>query len=386
MILWVAFATFCALVFAAVKYSIDYVSTAEVDQSARIIASRGQVVYVLPGSTERTLLGSRSELGVGTVLALDRTTVASADLVLFDDSRIELLGGASVELTRMEIGRFINQHSLQLTQTSGPIRYATGGPMEVLVPNGSVQLGARGDFTIWIEGEVTRVLVYGGEARVSASGAAVNVGEGRMVEIDAMHQVRAPVDRRVTMLKNSDFALHDQNWEPLDIPNSMLDVNGNRLWVAGPTDTGPARTALRVVRESAKGEHGETGLIQKLNWDVSGFRHLWLTAFVRVDYADLSGGGTLGSEYPMMISVKYEGPAEGTLFPWVVGFYYSNQDNRIVPADRGKLWPQSEWQQYQVDLMNTETSSLPYRVLEFTVMGQGHSYDARVAGISLVGE
>ena len=24
--------------------------------------------------------------------------------------------------------------------------------------------------------------------------------------------------------------------------------------------------------------------------------------------------------------------------------------------------------------------------LEFTVMGQGHSYDARIAGISLVGE
>ena len=72
MILWVAFATFCALVFALVKFSIDYVSTAEVDQGARVTATRGQVVYVLPGSAERTLLGSRSELGVGTIVALDR--------------------------------------------------------------------------------------------------------------------------------------------------------------------------------------------------------------------------------------------------------------------------------------------------------------------------
>jgi hypothetical protein len=214
----------------------------------------------------------------------------------------------------------------------------------------------------------------------------VTVTEGRMVEIDAARQIRPVIDRRVPLLVNSDFNLHDQNWEPLDIPNSQLDVNGNRLWVTGPSDSSPALPALRVVRVSAKGEHGETGLIQKLDRDVSGFRHLWLTAFVRVDYADLSGGGTLGSEYPMMLSMKYEGPAEATLYPWAVGFYYSNQDNRIVPADRGQLWPQGEWKQYQVDLMNTETSSIPYRLLEFTVMGQGHSYDARIAGISLIGE
>jgi hypothetical protein len=36
--------------------------------------------------------------------------------------------------------------------------------------------------------------------------------------------------------------------------------------------------------------------------------------------------------------------------------------------------------------MDTETSSVPYRLLEFAVMGQGHSYDARIADISLVGE
>jgi hypothetical protein len=144
LLLWVAFATFCALVFAAFKFAIDYVSTAEVDQGARVTASRGQVVFVLPGSAEKTLLGGRTELGVGTMISLDRTTVATADLQLFDDTKVKVLGGASVELTRMEVGRFINQHSLLLTQSSGPIRYATGGPVDVVVPNGLVQLAARG--------------------------------------------------------------------------------------------------------------------------------------------------------------------------------------------------------------------------------------------------
>jgi hypothetical protein len=384
LLLWVAFLTFCALIFAMVKFTLDYVSNAEVDQGARVTASRGLVIVSLPGSSEQTLLGTRSELGVGTQVALDRKSVASAELQFFDDSKINVLGGASVELTRMEVGRFINQHALVLSQMSGPIRYTTGGPMEVVVPNGDVQLAAHGDYTVWIDGETTRVLVYGGEARVSASGSTVSVTDGRLAEIDAVRQVHQPVDRRVPLLLNSDFALHDQNWEPLDVPNSRLDVNGTRLWVPGPPEaSGPA---LRVLRDSVKFEHGETGLIQKLDRDVSGFRHLWLQAFVRVDYADLSGGGTLGSEYPMMLRMKYEGPVEGSQPGWAVGFYYSNQDNRTVPDWLGQQWPQGEWKLYTVDLMDTETSNVPYRLLELAVMGQGHSYDARVAAINLIGE
>ena len=63
LVIWVAFATFCALVFAAFKFAIDYVTTAEVNQPASVVASRGQVAYSLPGSTEKTLLGGRSDLG-----------------------------------------------------------------------------------------------------------------------------------------------------------------------------------------------------------------------------------------------------------------------------------------------------------------------------------
>jgi hypothetical protein len=382
LMLWVAFATFCALVFAIAKFAVDYVSTAEVDQGARVTASRGLVIVNLPGSPERTILGSRSDLGVGTVVTLDRTSVASAELQLFDDSKITVLGGASVELTRMEVGRFINQHALLLTQTSGPIRYTTVGPLDVQVPNGLVQLAPKGDYTVWLDGDVIRVLVYGGEAHVLAGGAAVTVQDGHRADVDAQGQIRLG-DRQMPLLFNADFAQHDQNWEPLDVPNSPLDVNGKRFWLTGPEETS---TALRVVRESVKGEHGETGLVQKLDRDVSGFRHLWLKAMVRVDYADLSGGGTLGSEYPMMLRMKYEGPVEGSRPDWAVGFYYSNQDSRPVPEGFAVLWPQGGWKAYQVDLMDTETSSVPYRLLEFAVMGQGHSYDARIADISLIGE
>jgi hypothetical protein len=383
LILWLAFATFCSLAFAVGKFAIEYVSTAEVDQGARVTASRGLVFVNPAGSTDRIVLGNRTELGVGTLVSIDRSSVAAAELQLFDESKVTILGGASVELTRMEVGRFINQHALQLSQMSGPIRYVTVGPIDIVVPNGQVQLAPHGDYTVWLDGETTRVLVYSGEARLTASGATVSVPDGKLAEIDANQQVHAAVDRRTPLLANSSFAQHDQSWEAWDKPNSALDNNGVRSWVSGPDGTG---VALRVLRESRKSEHGETGLVQQLNRDVSGFRHLWLTATVRVDYADLSGGGTLGSEYPMMLSLTYEGPVADSRPTWAAGFYYSNQDDRPVPEYLGNLWPQGEWRTYTVDLMDTEISRLPYRLLEFAVMGQGHSFDARVANLSLVGD
>jgi hypothetical protein len=87
-----------------------------------------------------------------------------------------------------------------------------------------------------------------------------------------------------------------------------------------------------------------------------------------------------------MFRVKYEGPSEGSFIPWAVGMYYANPEDRAVPPFLGVLWPQGEWKLYQQDLMDTDASSVPNRLLEFAVMGQGHSYDARVAAVSLVGE
>jgi hypothetical protein len=184
------------------------------------------------------------------------------------------------------------------------------------------------------------------------------------------------------LLSNGDFAKRDENWRPHDVGG--LDVIGQRLWAGGPEDTGALSNALRVVRKSALQEHGETGVIQKLDRNVSGFRHLWLQALVRVDFADLAGGGQLNSEYPMMLRMQYEGPVENSRPDWTVGFYYL--EGRPVPEGRAVLWPQSEWQPYRVDLMDTDASSMPYRLREFDVMAQGHSYDARITGIELIGD
>jgi hypothetical protein len=384
LILWLAFATFCALTVAAFKFAVDYVSTAEVNQNAGVSVVRGQVILTLPGSAERTLLGNRSDLSVGTVLWLDRNT--SAELQLFDDSKLKLLGGATLELSRMEVGRFRNQHAVALTQTSGPVRYETAGPIDVRVPSALVHLTAQGDYTIWQDdNDVWRVMVYHGEARAASTGSGLSATatEGERVDINAKGLLSTSMRLPIPFLVNAGFMVHEQGWQAIDGPdNPLLDVNGIREWVSGPESS----TALRVLRRSVRSEHGETGLAQTLDRNVSGFRHLWLRAWVRVDYADLSGGGTFGSEYPLMFRIKYEGPSEGSYYPWYVGMFYANPENRPILPNTAELWPQGEWKLFQTDLMETEASRTPYRLMEFAVLGQGHSYDARVGSISLVGE
>jgi hypothetical protein len=287
----------------------------------------------------------------------------------------------------MEVGRFINQQSVLLTQDDGAVRYATEGPVEVEVPNGTVRLDGHGDYTVWLDGDLAHVMVYGGEAHLAASGQTVAIGEGQRGDINAERVVGGPWERQISLLPNGNFAQHDEGWQTHDKVNGQQDQQGIRQWIPGPVELiGSQVTALRVHRDSVSQQHGETGLIHQLNQDVSGFRHLWLRAWVRVDYADLSGGGQLGYEYPMMLQLQIEGPAAGTRPDWVVGFYYANDEHLPVPENTAELWPQHQWQQYQIDLMNTDVSREPYKLLNFAVMGQGHSFDASVANIELVGD
>ena len=390
LILWVAFATCCLLLFSAGKFVVDYVSSAQVDQLALVTNSRGRPLVVAPGSAERTVL-TRTELSVGTQVALDRETVSTIELELFDESTVKVLAGASVELARMEVGRFIKQQHLVLDQTAGVVQYQSVGPIDVELPsNGVAHLAAKSDVTIWINdaGQTTQVLVYDGEARIESGGQTQTVARDRRATI-VDGRILAVEDRAQALLPNGDFARQDDGWEKHDFTtNPLLDVIGQRFWVAGPELSDKRLNALRVVRENSRGEHGETGFKRNLNnLDVSGYRHLWLQAYVRVDYASLSGGGYLGFEYPMMLGMNYEGVREGSSpGPWSIGFYTANPDNRPAPAGRAELWPAGEWKQFRVDLMNTDPENIPYRLREFTVMGQGHNYDARVAGIELIGE
>lgn len=367
----------------AVKLAVDYVATAEMNLRASVEVPRGTIFVQTPGGPKYQL--ASSELDVGSVVMPDRASnpPASIRLRLFDESAVTVLAGTRVELVRMDVGRFINHRTIQIRQTAGPAHYETVDEVEVLVPGGTVHIKSS-DATVWVEGERTKVLVYAGEARVDVGGVVAQViTPDRRADFGTDHRIGVGPHAE-QLLPNGDFSQKDQDWRPYDRQSGPRDVDGQRHWSDGPTVDGVQLPALRIVRDSVAKAHGETGLTQKMDLNVSGYSHLWLQAWVRVDRQELAGGGQLGSEYPLMFVLKYEGTEESSQPDWNHGFFVSDPEG--WPAQWGQQIEAGKWVDYRVDLMSQPELHRPFRITELSVMGQGHSYESRVADIRLIGE
>lgn len=380
VVIWLAFATFCVASFAGLQLVSQFVTGSQINFQASVENNEG-VVFVQGDG-----LGGESRLtgavDVGSTIFPQRAS--SATLRFFNGTRMTALADSRVKLTRMDVGRFINRQSVVLTQSLGPVRYEVTSPTTVAVPGGTVQ-ASSGDMTVWVESSgATQVLVYGGAATLQVGDQSTSVPDGSRGEISADHTLSPVLPRTQDLLQNGDFSAQTSGWQPYDKIDGPNDVDGQRSFIPGPVIDGQPFTALQVVRQSVTLAHGETGLRQNLDLDVSGYRHLYVTAWVRVDSASLSGGGQLGSEYPMMLSVDYEASPAGSRPNWVHGFYAANPDHR--PVDNAEQLPTGTWAHYQADLMDVDQDRQPFRLIDMTVMGQGHSFDASVADVQIIGD
>ena len=119
---------------------------------------------------------------------------------------------------------------------------------------------------------------------------------------------------------------------------------------------------------------------------VDGYEHRFYTEamgfpLVKVEAASLSGGGYLGTEYPMMLRLRYR-DAAGNGQTWYRGFYYQNAEGR--PTSRGEVVPQGAWTRVQVDL--ADLPERPAFLYSLEVLGAGHDFDALITDIRLVAE
>ncbi len=384
MILWTAFATFGVLAFASIRLATDYWTTASIDLTAHADQAQGIVQVKRPGQGEALWSTADRELPVGTWLTTQRA--GTLHLTFFENSQMTLLSDSRVELASMNVGRFItSRSSLQINQSDGPVRYQTAGEIDVRVPNGLVRVGP-GNATVWVDGQGTNVLVYGGTAQLEAAGSSVAVPAGSRASLSAERRLVGPEPRARNLLVNGDFTRGEAGWEPDDLQVAPKDVNGERRATTA-TIAGVQVPALRIIRESVKQQHGETRLRQQMNLDVSGYRSLYVDAWVRVDGASLPGGGQLGSEYPMMLRLQYEGPQEGSQPDWLVGFFAQQPDGWPLPEKIAQQVPAGQWFHFRSpNLMDQEMSRRPFTLRRFEVMGQGHSYDAQVADMHIVGD
>jgi hypothetical protein len=143
------------------------------------------------------------------------------------------------------------------------------------------------------------------------------------------------------------------------------------------------RRAVQILRSGSNQNSAITGIRQQIDKDVSDARTLILSADVRLHYQNLSGGGYLSSEYPLIIRILYR-DVNGSEAEWVHGFYYQNDANN--PTLNGELVPSDEWVPYETSNLFETLDPKPFRIVRVEIYASGWDYESYISGVRLTVE
>jgi hypothetical protein len=380
-----AFVIWCVLAGSIGVTGWSYRRNATESPSATLNVERGTVFYGGPSAADQVRARPGMPADEGAIVEVGDSSLAS--LELFDGSTVHLMGNTRMELSLLRVGKFNADHTrLVLGLIDGAARFTIAGKLpygrEVVLntPHGKVSL-SKGEYLVWVQEDGTRISSYTGQAKAGVDDHAVRLRDGQRALLPPDGFPRGPFPIAENLLKNGDFARQFQGWTMLDkYEPGRPDVGGTRRLVE-ETIAGRRIEAMQITRDTDKDTHNETGIVQEINRDVSAYRNIAVTAWVKVNAASLSGGGYLGSEYPVMFRINYTDERGGRP-GWTHGFYFANPENR--PTDNGEIIAQGQWYPFLGRL--TELPDRPIFIKSIEILSAGHDFDATIADIRLIAE
>lgn len=388
--LWVAFGIWCLLVGWGLITANTWRKTAYISPPAQIISKRGIVLYQGPRNALPVSIAEFTDLEEGGIIEVP----ASAEAVIrlgVDGSTVHLRSGSRLRLATMRVGRFNRDLTqIQLEQLQGAANYQIVGALpdgrevEIKTPQtpgarDSIKL-TKGDYLVWVQPKATRLIAYVGQARADVDGEVYRLRDGRWVALgDGLPEAKRVMELPEQLVRNRDFSRGlTLAWTPIDIGETgRPDVGGQRS-IVNEEVNGELVPTLRITRDTAKDTHNETGLRQQIDREVSAYRSVTFSAWVKVNSASLDGGGYAGSEYPMMFRINYVAENGGN-YTWAHGFYVKNETNR--PADIGELIPAGQWHHFTLDMH--QLPDRPAFISSIEVLASGHDFDAQVTKVEL---
>ena len=383
--LGLAFVVWCGLA-AAVLLTINNYRRYATDSPAPILSTeRGTVFY--EGAAGGTQTRARPGMAVEEGGVVEVGDSGGATLDLFDGTTVRLLPNTRLQPATVRVGKFNADHTrLSLNLYTGAANFNVAGGLPfgrevtVATPHGVVSL-SKGDYLVWVQEDGTRISSYTGQAKAELEGTVVRLRDGQRAIFPADGAPRGPLPLAENLILNSDFSRQLQGWTMLDKSEpGRPDVGGTRRLV---DDTIAGRTvqALRISRDSPRDAFNETGIVQEIERDVSAYRNVSVSAWIKINHASLSGGGYLGSEFPMMFRLNYIDERGGRP-GWMRGFYYANPENR--PADNGELIAQGQWFPFLGRL--SDLPDRPAYIRSIEVLSAGHDFDALVYDVRITAE
>lgn len=384
LVVGASFGLFCIMVAGIVSGVVWYRRVATTSHQATLTIVGGTILVRGRDQPNWVSATDGMVLEEGDAIRTDETS--QAFLTLFDDSVAIVYSGTELELSRLACSRFDPKREwVVLAQTRGKAHIGVAVPrdgekyFEIRTPQSVMSL-EEGSFTVEVDENSTSLRVKErGKAKVSARDVTVELGGGQRTEVEQGGAPSAPEAAKEELVFNGDFSQGLAGWRE---GNELGFQEGQDIIGEVISALEDGQPVVHFSRKGSKGTHCETYIFQEINRDVFDFSTLKLSIKLKLLHQSLSGGGYMGSEYPVLLYLRYR--AQDGEASRVYGFYYQNESNNRT--DNGVKLPHNQWQEYTApDNLMTLTPQ-PRRILSLQVSASGWDYESLVSEVSLAGE
>ncbi|GAB4547481.1 MAG: hypothetical protein Kow0063_42150 [Anaerolineae bacterium] len=391
-VLLLAFTTFCVLAVAIPLGIRWYLRNAMTRETTAVTSVRGTVLAELRKSGPPIPITDGSTLEIEEATRIRTDDTSQAILTFFNDSTLTLYGQTSVYVEQTRSPRFAmgrRPDTIVVRLESGRVRVAATSrsdlAFEVRSPEAVISLG-EGSFSIETDDQGTQVTARQGQAQLVAADGVVRLAAGQRAMVHPGQSPSPPLPAEQNLLLNPDFSEPLAGvWEVYKVePPSGVVTTSVQIVQVG------TRQALEFSSQGQDNLHSEIGIIQEINKSVQDFDSLRVQLDVSLEQQSLAGGGTLGSEFPIMIHLAYK-DSSGNDRDWYHGFYYvPPPENWLLfdtPDNSSERIARFLWYPYEsVNLLDSLGTTKPVYIKYIRIYASGWIYRARIADVALLAQ
>ncbi len=337
-------------------------------------------------------------------IVTDKTDSSRGLLTFFDSSIATITPNTRLTLREMRRPRFgwSDQPNLvTVEQISGTVRYAVaptwkhegnpdGRPLQFLVrtPSFDAWLNPGGSYAVTVGDTNSEIAVREGSAIVQSRDGSrqrlVGLSQRIVAHDGALLSDLLPAAK--DLLDNGAFeqtiTCDPNEIGPWKCYSDQGGDGGNVNGSIGIVNAGDRR-AVQIKRTGSNQNSAITGIRQEINRDVSDFRTLNLSADVRVDNHNLSGGGYQSTEYPLILHLTYK-DVNGDQHEYFHGFYVQNDTNN--PHENADLIPRATWIPFDSSNLLSSLPVRPFRIVSAEIYASGWDYESYLSNVRLTAE